>query len=335
MPEALRWTARLLRRAGTLALERAANALRKSVARARRQASSLWAHRPPPVRSIAIAWSAAAAALGAWSVLAQARLPERLPSGLDWAAAQALVERDARPGDAVALSPPWAERAREILPASVPVLAERRYAGQDLVGVRRVWLLSLQAAPGFSYRIDGDLSERASQWRATERLGALEATRYDLASPTLPLAFLPDGLARAEVSLASKPCARDARGAFACAGPPPARIERSVRDVAGSPRPCIVATLGAAAPSPLVLSFPSVRIGRTVHGHAAHLGSGSGRIRVSAQVDGEDAGEAEVGDSPHPFRIDTTRFSGRNGTLTLAVTLPDAGALCLDAVVLP
>ncbi len=245
------------------------------------------------------------------------------------------MERDARPGDAAALSPPWAERAREILPASVPVLAERGYAGEDLVGVRRVWLLSLHDAPGFSYRIDGDLSERSSQWSTTERLGAIEATRYDLAFPTVPLAFLPDRLAGAAVSLASEPCAPDSKGGFACAAPSPVRVEREVRDVAGSPRPCIVATLDGAAAPALVLSFPSLRLGRMVHGHAAHLGAARGPIRVSVQVDGEDAGDAEVLGPARPFRIDTTRFAGRSGTLSIAVTTTGAGSVCLDAVVLP
>jgi hypothetical protein len=104
--------------------------------------------------------------------------------------------------------------------------------------------------------------------------------------------------------------------------------------VAGSPRPCVVATLDAAA-GPLVLSFPSVRIGRILRGHAAPLGPGRGPIRISVQVDGEDAGDAEVVDPVRPFRIDTTRFAGRSGTLTLAVAALEAGALCLDAVVLP
>lgn len=268
-------------------------------------------------------------------MLVQARLPDRLPSDLDWAAARALVERDARPGDAAALSPPWAERAREVLPASIPVLAERGYAGEDLVGVRRVWLLSLHDAPGFSYRIDGDLSERSSQWSTTERLGAIEATRYDLAFPTLPLAFLPDRLAGAAVSLGSEPCAPDQKGGFACETPSPARVQREMRDVAGSPRPCIVATLDPAIASPLVLSFPSLRVGRVVHGHAARLGAERGPIRVSVQVDGEDAGDAEVPGPARPFRIDTTRFAGRSGTVTVVVTAPGARSVCLDAVVLP
>ncbi len=302
---------------------------------ARKQAASLWARRPPRARGVAIAWVAASAGLGCWSVLAQARLPDRLPSGLDWAAARALVERDARPGDAAAISPPWAERAREILPASIPVLAQPGYAGEDLIGVRRVWLLSLQDAPGFSYRIDGDLSERSSQWSTTERLGAIEATRYDLAFPTLPLAFLPDRLAGAAVSLASEPCAADLKGGFACATPVPVRVQREMRDVAGSPRPCIVATFESAAAAALALSFPSLRIGRMVHGHAAHLGAERGPIRISVQVDGEDAGDAEIVGDARPFRIDTTRFAGRSGTLTLALTASGARSVCLDGVVLP
>src|SRR5512138_3093726 len=155
------WASRILRQAAALARDRAKESLRDGLDAIRRGARWAWARHPPAARATAIAWCAGTALLGAACVLAQARLPARLPSSLDWAAARTLVERDARPGDAVVLSPAWAERARQVLPASVPVLARRRYAGEDLIGVRRVWLLSMPRAPGFRWDVEVDLIERA------------------------------------------------------------------------------------------------------------------------------------------------------------------------------
>lgn len=159
---------------------------------------TVWAARPGTARSAAILFAAGAALSGVLSLAAQARLPGRLPASRDWAALRALLEREARPGDVVALSPAWAERAREVLPASVPVLAARRYAGEDLLGVRRVWLVSLTRAPGFSWGPELDLLQRGSPAGGPARLGALDVARIDVAFPILPLAFLPDRAARAD-----------------------------------------------------------------------------------------------------------------------------------------
>ncbi len=328
---------RLRDRAAAAARQRIAATLRDGLGAARKGASWLWVRRPPAPRAAAIAFALATAAVSAWAILAQARLPGRLPSSLDWAAARALLERDGRPGDAVALSPTWAERAREALPESVAVLAEPRYAGEDLVGVRRVWLLSLPHAPRFGWDAEADLVERASRSEAPVRLGGMTITRYDLAFPTLPLAFLPDRLVRSAVSLGGAPCPPDAEGRFRCSEGS-AEVERSVREVGGVPRPCLAAAAPARLDAPLVLAFPATRIGRTLHGHLGATGGGSARapVRIAVELDGEEIGAAEVVPAAWgPFRIDTTRIAGQTRPIALVLTSPGPLALCLDAVVLP
>jgi hypothetical protein len=323
------------RRAAAAARERTSAALRDAVRSAVGWGGWLWAHRPPATRAAAIVFVAATAAVSAWAILAQARLAARLPSPIDWAAARALVERDARPGDAAALSPPWAERAREVLPASVPVLAQRRYAGEDLVGVRRLWLLSLAAAPRFSWDVEVDLVERAARSEAPVRLGALEVTRYDLAFPTLPLAFLPDRLARAEVWLGVLPCSRETPDRYVC-GDRSAEVERTVREVDGVPRPCLSALAPATLDEPLVVSFPPTRIGRTLHGHVGWLAAAGGPLRISVQVEGEEMGAADLDVAAWtPFRVDMARAAGQTQPLSLVLTSPAPLDVCLDAVVLP
>src|SRR5512138_365707 len=182
-------------------------------------AARAWRQRPPGPRLAAIAFVCGAGLAGAWAIVAQARLPGRLPSARDWDAVRALVERDARPGDAVVLSPPWAERAREVLPAATPVLARARWAGEDMLGVKRVWLLSVPRAPGFSWDPELDLLDRASREMPAEAIGAFEVAVLDLAYPTIPLAFLPDRLAGATVTLGGAACAVDATFAYRCDAP--------------------------------------------------------------------------------------------------------------------
>lgn len=293
-----------------------------------------WRRRPPAPRLAAIAFCGGAAAAGAIAIVAQARLAARLPSARDWTAVRALVERDARPGDAVLLSPPWAERARELLPSTAPVLARARWAGEDLVGVRRAWLLSIPGAPGFSWQPELDLLQRASPSAPAERVGAFEVALLELAHPTLPLAFLPDRLPGASVTSGGEPCAVDGAGGVRCGDR--VRVAREVREVGGAARPCLAATLPAGAP--LALSFPAVRVGRVVRGHAGGLsGAPLPPVRVAVTLDGEEAGAAEVaGDGFLPFQIDTTRFAGQPREVALVLTTPaDAAALCLDAVTLP
>jgi hypothetical protein len=295
-----------------------------------------WRQRPPEPRLAAIAFAIGAGLVGATAVVAQARLAARLPSARDWEAVRGLVAREARPGDAVVLSPPWADRAREVLPTTAPVLARARWGGEDLLGVRRVWLLSIPRAPGFSWDPELDLLERGSRTAPAERVGAFEVSLLELAYPTLPLTFLPDRLGTAKVSLGGTPCALDATGAFRCDAPAPARVAREVREVNGAPRPCLVASFAAGVP--LAITFPAVRVGRVVRGHVGGLGGAAvPPVRIAVVLDEEEAGSAEVtGASFLPFQVDTTRFAGQPREVSIVLGSPAApAALCLDAETLP
>ena len=299
-------------------------------------AARAWRLRPPAPRLAAIAFAVGAGLAGAAAISAQARLPGRLPSARDWDAVRALVARDARPGDAVVLSPPWAERARAVLPTTTPVLARSRWSGEDLLGVRRVWLLSIPRAPGFTWEPELDLLERASRSAPAEPVGAFEVALLDLAYPTVPLAFLPDKLAGAQVTLGDAPCSAEDSGGFRCDAPAPARVTREVRELAGAARPCLVVTFPG--DSPLALAFPPVRIGRVVRGHVGAIGGATlAPVRVAVVLDGEEAGAAEISGAGFvPFQIDTTRFAGQPREVSLVLTTPAAwAALCLDAVTLP
>ena len=305
----------------------------------------LW---PPRPATWAALLAAAVGGLGLHGLAFQATLPSRLPSLIDWQAAAALLARDARPGDAVALSPEWAGRAREQLPerlpgrpdVPLPLLALPGYAGEDLAGVRRVWLISLPRAPGHDGRIARDLAARAGEVRPPHRLGALEVTRYALREPLVPLAFLPDRLGTASARVGDAPCPRDGRAGLRCGKEPWQVVAREVRDVDGQPRVCVLAHPPPGG-SPLALEFPGVPIGRALRGHTATVGdaalAGGAPVRMAVRVDGEEVGVVEEPPGRagwRPFQLDTSRLAGlvRDVSFEMRASDPPRRWFCFEAM---
>src|SRR5512140_1014487 len=92
----------------------------------------LWRRRPATRWLCGALLVVAVGGLGAVGAAFPAALRRLLPGQDDWAAAGALLARDARPGDAVVVSPAWAERLRAVAPPRLPVIAYPRFAGEDL-----------------------------------------------------------------------------------------------------------------------------------------------------------------------------------------------------------
>jgi hypothetical protein len=286
-----------------------------------------------------VAWAGllalAVAAAGLHGLWFLGSLPARLPSPTDWKAVAALLARDARPGDAVVLSPAWAERAREILPdrlpswpdVALPLLALPSYAeaDEDLPGVNRIWLVSLPGAPGVSPRIARQLAARSEATEGPLQVGRLDLTRYDLRSPLLPLHSFTDRLASASIRS------------------PGARVTRETREVDLLPRTCIVVSFPGPLPEPATLAFPAVPLGRALRGHLGFVGdvsSGAPPVSLRVKVDGLEVGRAEA-TAARPgwsaFQIDTARISGQPRQLTLEVVPsgPVPRGVCIDLVSLP
>jgi hypothetical protein len=285
-----------------------------------------------------VAWAAllalAVVAAGAYGLWFQATLPGRLPSSTDWKAVAALVSRDARPGDAVALAPPWAERAREVLPeriparpeASLPILAYPSYAesDEDLVGARRLWLVSLPGAPGGTGRIAAQLEARSDTVDGPLRVGQLTLTRYDLRSPSIPLWSLADLLPSALV-----------RGG--------AVVARETREVGFLPRNCVVARFAGPDPAPAVLRLPSAPVGVALRGHVGLAGDVSGSrasASVRVMVDGVEMGRADASASApawRPLQIDTSRLPAVRHEVSVEIVPsgPIPRGVCVDLVALP
>ena len=297
----------------------------------RKARATLW---PPRDIAWAALLAAAVSAAGLHGLWFQATLPGRLPSSTDWKALAMVLARDVRPGDAVALSPPWAERAREILPeripsrpeVSLPILAYPSYAEgvEDLPGIRRVWLVSLPGVPGGAGRIAADLAARSAALDGPLRIGQLALTRYDMRSALIPLWSLADRLPTASI-----------QGAAA--------VARETREVGFLPRTCVVARFPGPGAEPVVLRLTAVSLGRALRGHAALVGDPSGHeppVSLRVKVDGVEMGRAEAwagAASWTPFVIDTSRLpaDGHEVVVEIVPSGPLPRGACVDLLALP
>ena len=180
--------------------------------------------------------------------------PARLPSPTDWKAVAAILARDARPGDAVALAPPWAERAPGDPPGADPLPPGGGPARSwPRPPTRRPTRTSPASGGSGSSRsparrggtgaIPDQLAARSGPVEGPIRVGRLALTRYDLRAPVHP----------ALVPRRAPPRGGGRRGRR----PSRARPGRW----AGCPRTCVVARFPGPDPKPAVLRFPALPLG--------------------------------------------------------------------------
>jgi hypothetical protein len=300
--------------------------------------ASLWGQRPATRRLLGVLTVLGVAGLGAAGAAFPLLLRRALPGADDWDAAGALLVRDARPGDAVVVSPAWAERLRAVAPPHLLVLAYPRFAGEDLDGIRRLWLVSLPGAPGFSWEAEMDLLERAVRAGVPLALGGLEVARLDVTYPELPLAFFPDRLSDALVTQGGAACLPEVGGGHRCPGPD-AEVFRTVAEVGGLPRPCLA--LRGVGAKPLAVAFSNVPVGRLLRGRAEvepgpRAQGERAQVRLVLRVDGEEAGVADLAAGGwRAFRFDTGRWAGGAHAVVLEARGTGPAALRLQAVTMP
>jgi hypothetical protein len=264
-----------------------------------------WQARPPPARQAAQLLVVALLALGFASLDARSRLADRLPSPLDWRALAALLERDVRPGDLMAIQPPWLERARLLVPTRLPVLGSSALDTEWLPGVRRVWLVAAVGVTSFGPRLP--LEGRATV-PSSQQVGQLQVTRLDLAAPLLPLA-----------SLAEQ-------------GRRPTRW----REVQGVARRCM--ELAPESGSLAQFELPAVTLGGALGGRAALLpasAGGVGHLRIRVGPEAPVTFDVPASRGWQPFRVDTMRYAATARPVVLDVEAPPGGSLCVEALVLP
>jgi hypothetical protein len=316
---------------GARLLERLGRGLADAARRATERTS-------PRVKLAAALFAILLLLLGGGGLAFQLLLPSLLPSALDWEAVGALLDRDARPGDAVMVSPAWAERIRSVAPRRLRVLARSGGAPAELQGVRRVWLVSLPRAPGFTFRPEIELLAQATAPDPPLAVGGLSLTRLELTHPELPLASLREALGAASVTLGGLACTGGG-GLFECrTNRGQASLERGTVEVNGLPRSCLlVRTAGEAAR--LAATFPEVPVGRVIRGNAGLVGAagaGPASLALVVRIDGEEASTVQLEGAGWPsFRLDTSRWAGGRHAVAVELVIPEERELCLDLVMLP
>jgi hypothetical protein len=264
-----------------------------------------WAARPPQPRLAAQGLVVGLVLLGLASLDARGRLADRLPAPRDWRALGALLDRDARPGDLVAILPPWLERARQVAPAALPVLATSALDTEWLPGIRRVWLVAAEGVATLGPSLP--LSGRAGA-SVTQQVGRLQVTRLDLARPVIPGASLAEWTG----------------------------ADTRWREVGGVARRCM--ELAPDAGPPLGPEPPPLLLGSALGGHVALLpASAAGPARLLVRIDGAPPVPVLVtaADEWQPFRVDTLRFAETSRSVTLEAEAPPGALLCVEALVLP
>jgi len=292
----------------------------------------------PALRATAAAFAILLVLVGLGGLAFQLRLPSLLPSPLAWEAVAGLLEHDALPGDAVVTSPAWAERLRLLAPPHLRVLPGIGNAPGALEGVRRIWLVSVTSAPGFSWQPELELLSRSAAPEPPQQIGRLALSRYEITHPELPLSWFADRLAGATATLAGRACTSEGGGRFRCAGERgQATLEEGTIEIAGLPRSCLVARSSTGS-APLLIAFPGVPLGRALRGVAALVPPDppTQGFSVSVRVDGDEAGQVQLGGVGWPaFRIDTTRWAGQKHAVSLELTVPEGKTALLEAVTLP
>ena len=147
-------------------------------------------------------------ALGLGSLLFDLTLSSRLPEDADYAEAAGALRARARPGDAVQVWPPWAERARNFV-TTAKVLAEEDLASADYAGVARLWLLALPRVPyGKLGSARAALERRGARpMGPVEKFGALSLEEWDLHAPPLVAWLAPAADEAHEVDYVARRCA--------------------------------------------------------------------------------------------------------------------------------
>jgi hypothetical protein len=247
----------------------------------------------------------AAVALGLlYALIFWARLPSQLPSDQDYAALQATVQQEQKPGDGVAVLPFWADHAKVFL-HGLPVLALPNLDGEpDAERFQRLWVVSQPSLP------------RSDARDSLEALGR----RLDSAGP--PRRFGP-----LELWLFTPKAGRAATWDFvAHSGEAQAQSNGPVQvqwhEFDYLPRRCFL--IGGQA----ILSFPNVTMA-----HGIRLGLGGGQdAQVQVSVDGHPIGPFTYAPGGAAFQTQELPIPGLSaGDHAVDLNLRGRGA-CLDAV---
>jgi hypothetical protein len=262
------------------------------------------------------------ACAGFWLVLPPAR-----PAPEDTARAAAAVRAEWAPGDAIAVRPWWAQRAREHL-GELPWVLSRDLEAEDLSRFSRLWVL---AQPGHHGRLWRDGRNALEAERA---FGPLRLARYRLPPPEEVLFDFRARLQDARVSMRTRggerPCAPWLQDRWVCSPADWNFVGRMIVELGADPREVI--WTHPSEEGPISIAYEGVPHGRALLVHTgftppAARALDGGPVGLEVEVDGQVLGRIEQENQTgfFPTRIDLTRLPDRPHRVTFRVSAPRAG----------
>ena len=283
-----------------------------------------------------------AVALGA--LLFHATLPGRMPSDADYQAAAAAVRAELQSGDAVAVLPEWAEKARMFLPG-VPFVSAPVLADADLSRVKRLWIVELPSLP----RAEVARSERAGTAQMSadgppRRFGNVVLKRFVNRAFHEPRFDFTRELGRANVWLDVPgrriDCARDGERHDCGRG---LSVAHEIREVQFAPHDCVGAN-PVGRDIPLVVDYPDALLANHLTVMAAvtgemgwRHGEGQTPVDLTVEIDGQRAGALTIPVGtvpPQHLELDTARFDPKvphDVRFAVATSNPKDREFCFDA----
>lgn len=276
------------------------------------------------------------------SLVFYATLPGRLPSDDDYAGVVQAIRAEVAVGDAVAVAPAWAERARSLLPG-VDFIADLPTA--ELARVKRLWLVGLPSVPrSDASQVAQELARRLTVDGPARRFGKLTLQRFTNPSFHEPRFDFTRDVGRAQVYLEARgqriPCPRDGQH-HTC--PRATTVQAEWREIDFAPYRCIGAN-PVGGNIPLDVDYPDALLGDSLTVSAAVTGEMGWRhgpgltpVDLSVEIDGRLAGSIHIPVGTVPLQkltIDTRALDhAQTHRVRFAVvtTNPQDREFCFDA----
>jgi hypothetical protein len=266
------------------------------------------------------------------------RLPYRLPGPEDYQAAQHALLDAARPGDAVAVLPFWADRAKIYL-HGLPVVALPHLAEEDVERYQRLFVLSQPDLPRSSATRElAGLERKLARVFGPKRYGPLSLSLLRPRPGREPSLDFTSQIERASVSVGGEACTPGS-GTFQCPRGPWDQVRSEWHEFDFLPRRCVRAqpTQG----DTVSVTFDQVPLRAEIHGAMGLVGaggtSGLGRVELSIDLDGAPALALVQTTGDPGFHKFEARFPGLEpGGHRVTFRINSAGPVqqpfCFDAV---
>jgi hypothetical protein len=272
-----------------------------------------------------------------FALLYWVRLPSRLPSPEDYQSAQHELLATSHPGDALAVLPYWADRAK-LYAHGFPVVALPNLANEDVERYPRLFVLAQPDLPRSAAGTElAALEHKLTRVSGPKRYGPLSLSLYQPRPGHEASLDVTSQIERAQVSVGAESCGPIA-GGFQCPRGTWDHVRAEWHEFSFLPRRCLWAQPAGA--EPLVITFDQVPLRSEIHGAMGLIGAtdgGSGAVELAIDIDEVPALTLLLmSDDPgfHPFegRFPQLGPGGHRVTFRISSPSPVRHPFCFDAV---